>query len=65
MCVLAALITYTGCDFSKGLPYLSARKIWDNLGLVWRPLAEALRPESKTFDVDTVTDKVVARLYGV
>eukprot|EP00961_Rhodomonas_salina_P137838 1854094-Rhodomonas_salina.1 len=65
MCVLAALITYTGCDFSKGLPYLSARKIWDNLGLVWRPLVEALHPENKTFDVDTVTDKVVARLYGV
>lgn len=65
MRVLAALITYTGCDFSKGLPYLTPRRIWDNLGVIWRPLAEALDPASGTLDVDLVRDRVVARLYAI
>ena len=65
MRVLAALVTYTGCDFSKGLPYLSPQRIWDNLGLVWGPLAGALAVDADALDADTVCDRVLARLYCV
>lgn len=63
MRVVAALVAYTGCDFSKGLPYISPRRIWDNLGVLWRGLAEALDPADASLDVQTVCDRVIARLY--
>ena len=65
MLVLAALISYTGCDFSKGLPYISPRRIWDNLGLLWGVLAQAFDPETRSLDAALVRDKVIARLYCV
>ena len=42
MHVLAALVTYTCCDFSKGLQYLSPQRVWDNLWLVRDALDAAL-----------------------
>jgi hypothetical protein len=63
MLVLAALVTYTGCDFSRGLPYLSPQHVWDNLGLVWGPLAAAL--DGDALDAQAVCDRALARLYAV
>jgi hypothetical protein len=65
MRVLAALVTYTGCDFSKGLPFLSPQRIWDNLGLVWDALAGALAPDADALAPDAVCDRALARLYCV
>eukprot|EP00961_Rhodomonas_salina_P016408 220724-Rhodomonas_salina.1 len=69
MQILAMLISYTGCDFSKGLPYVSAKRIWDNLGMVWACMTEAVQDTPATeagawVNVDTVTNKAISRLYG-
>lgn len=65
MRLLAALITYTSCDFSKGLPYISAKRIWDNLHLIWKDMAEAFNAADMQFDAALVTNKVVAKLYSI
>lgn len=67
MRVLAALVTFTGCDFSKGLPFISAARVWDNLGLLWATLAKALDADAEgaagALAVAPVADRAIARLY--
>lgn len=65
MVLVATCITYTGCDFSKGLPQIGPRKIWDNLGSIWPALFDAFDAHQTVFDVDMVRDKVISRLYSL
>jgi hypothetical protein len=64
MRVLALLIAMTGTDFSKGMPYVSPNKVWENLGLIWKPLSECYDPTTMRLDVVQAANTVVSRLYA-
>lgn len=65
MRILAGLITLTGCDFTKGLPQISPKRIWDNVSLIWKRLEEVYDPASESFHAQMLADLVVAKLYTV
>lgn len=65
MALLATCITYTGCDFCKGLPQIGPQKIWDNISSIWPSLFDAFDDKHGIFDVEIVRDKVISRLYSL
>lgn len=64
MRILALLIAMAGTDFSKGMPYVSPNKVWENLGLIWKPLSECYDPATMRLDVTQTVNTVVSRLYA-
>lgn len=63
--IIATCIAFTGCDFTKGLPFIGAKKIWDNLANIYPNMLSALDHNCLVFDVPVIRDRVVALLYGL
>lgn len=64
MRLLAALIALTGCDFTKGLPQISPRRVWDLLPCLWSKIASCYDTDTCTINARALADLVVARLYA-
>ncbi len=64
MRILAGLISLTGCDFTKGLPQISPKRIWDNVSLIWKRLETVYDPGSESFHAQMMADLVIAKIYA-
>lgn len=62
--MLMALVCLTGTDFSRGLPQLSGKTIFnDMLPGVWMTLVMVYDPETDQLRTDCAADRLVALLY--
>jgi hypothetical protein len=61
--MLVGLIGLSGTDFTRGLPLVSGRTIYDRLPELWGPLAAAYDPLSRQLLPDRALDRLVARIY--
>ena len=64
MRMVALLIALTGTDFTKGLPYMSPKKVWDNLYILWNPFRACYDPRTMSLDVMRTANTVISRLYA-
>lgn len=65
MGILAFLIGITGTDFSRKLPLLGAKKIWDCVPMkqIWPTLLRCYDPVANQVNVSDACDLFIARLY--
>jgi len=61
--MLIALIGLTGTDFSRHLPQLSGRALFEYLPDLWGTLAAVFDPALDTLAVPAAADRLVALLY--
>lgn len=63
--MLACLIGLTGTDFTRNLPLLGVRKVWDMLPGrdVWSGIVQAYDTELLCLDVPSARDQLVGRMY--
>lgn len=64
--LLACLIAFTGTDFTRGLPRIGVKKLWNMLPdkRVWPGVIQAYDVEAKGLDINGACDGLVARLYA-
>lgn len=65
MSVLAFLIGISGTDFSRKVPHLGPKKIWDSLPMknIWPALMRVYDPVTDQVNVSEACDLFIARLY--
>jgi hypothetical protein len=63
MAMLVGLIGLSGTDFTRGLPLVSGRTLFDNLPALWLRLAGAYDPESRQLRPDLALDQLVSQIY--
>jgi hypothetical protein len=63
MAMLIALIGLTGTDFSRHLPQLSGRALFELLPDLWGTLAAVFDPALDALAVDEAADRLVALIY--
>ena len=61
--MLVALVCLTGTDFSRGLPQISGRTVYDLLPRIWMTLVMSYDPASDTLRPEDGADRLVALLY--
>jgi hypothetical protein len=61
--MLVSLIGLSGTDFTRGLPLVSGRTLYDRLPELWLQLASAYDPESRQLRPDQALDQLVAQIY--
>ena len=61
--MLVALIGLSGTDFTRGLPLVSGKTIYDLLPSLWLRLAVAYDPATRQLDPRTALNTVVATIY--
>lgn len=61
--MLTSLIALTGTDFSRGLPQMSGKTVYDYLAGVWMALVMAYDPLNDQLIPDTAADRLVALIY--
>jgi hypothetical protein len=61
--MLISLIALTGTDFSRGLPRMSGRGLFESLSRVWMTLAMVYDPSADQLRVGECVDRLVALLY--
>jgi len=61
--MLVALIGLSGTDFTRGLPLVSGKTIYDLLPSLWLRLAVAYDPRTRQLDPRTALNTVVATIY--
>lgn len=67
MRMIASLIALTGTDFSRKLPQITPKKVWEVLPVrtVWDGLERAFDPESSSLRVEEACDLLVSALYSL
>lgn len=63
--MLVALIGLTGTDFTRGLPLVGAKSVYEALPHLWVRLARAFDPRTGQLDPERTVDLVVAALYQI
>jgi hypothetical protein len=63
MAMLVALIALTGTDFSRNLPQISGRALFERLPDLWGTLAAVFNPERDALHVDAAADRLVSLIY--
>lgn len=63
--MLVALIGLTGTDFTRGLPLLSGKTVYEHLPRIWLRLAAAFDTGERQLRPDPALDRVVAALYQI
>lgn len=61
--MLISLICLTGTDFSRGLPQISGRTVYDLLPRIWMTLVMAYDPAADLLRPEDGADRLVALLY--
>jgi hypothetical protein len=61
--MLVSLIGLSGTDFTRGLPLVSGKTMYELLPHLWPRLAAAYDPSSRQLDPDAALDAVVAAVY--
>ena len=63
MGMLISLIALTGTDFSRNMPQMSGRSVYQWLGDLWPTLAMAYDPSARCMRVDVATNLLVGLMY--
>lgn len=61
--MLIVLIILTGTDFSRNIPLVSGKTIWDMLVGLWIPLATTYDPASSQIKLTQGINKLVTKIY--
>jgi hypothetical protein len=61
--MIISLITLTGTDFTRHLPQLSARSVWDMLVALWMPLVMSYDPLQSQFKLEPTMHCLITRIY--
>lgn len=61
--MLISLITLTGTDFSRHLPQVSGKTVWDMLNSLWIPLAQAYDPSTQQLKPQVALSKLLCKIY--
>ena len=61
--MLMALVCLTGTDFSRGLPQVSGRTVFDLLPRIWMTLVLVYDPAEGQLRADEAADRLVALIY--
>ena len=64
MGMLLALIGLTGTDYTRNLPQVSGKTVFNLLPDLWLPLMRSYSPATGQMDVALAADHVVARVYA-
>ena len=64
MSMLVALIGLTGTDYTRNMPQISGRSLFNFLSDVWLPLMRSYNPMTGQLDVDSATDNLVSCIYA-
>lgn len=64
MSMLLALIGLTGTDYTRGMPQLSGKSVFNLLPDIWMQLMRCYDPLTGQMDVDGATDGLVASIYA-
>jgi len=64
MAMLVALIGLTGTDFSRGLPQVSGKSVYNMLPSLWPSLLAVYDPPSGQLRVDEAVNILVAKVYS-
>lgn len=62
--MLIALITLTGTDFSRSLPQVSGKSVWDMLVSIWIPLMLSYDPLSQQLKPTVAMNKLITKIYS-
>lgn len=62
--MIVSLIILTGTDFSRHLPQVSGKTVWDMIVSVWIPLAMSYDPVSGQMKTDVTFDKLIGKIYS-
>jgi hypothetical protein len=62
--MIVALVILTGTDFSRHLPQLSGKTVWDMVVSVWIPLAMAYDPVSGQLKNDVALHRLIGKIYS-
>lgn len=62
--MLACLVGLTGTDFTRNLPLLSGRSLYDMLETLWLPLASCYDASGGQLRVDSTADVLVSLIYA-
>lgn len=65
MHMLVALIALTGTDFSRHLPLVSGRFVFENLGQLWVPLCMAYDCSKRLMKTEVALHNVVSKIYAL
>lgn len=63
--MLVALIGVTGTDFTRGLPLVSGKTVYEMIPELWAGLARAYDPSRQGLDPDVAPDALFARIYAL
>lgn len=63
MRMLTALITLTGTDFTRQMPLISGKSMWDMLVHIWMPLTLSYDPLAEQFKLPMTANKLISNLY--
>lgn len=61
--MLVSLIGLAGTDFTRGLPMVSGKTLYEYLPGIWLKLARSYDPESRALRPDAALDSLVAAIY--
>jgi hypothetical protein len=61
--MLVSLIGLSGTDFTRGLPLVSGRTLYDHLPEIWLQLVSAYDPEARQLVPEQALDQLVAQIY--
>ena len=64
MCMLLGLIGLTGTDYTRSMPQVSGKTLFNLLPDLWVVLMRVYRPETGQLDVDCTADLLVAAVYA-
>lgn len=63
--MLVALIGLSGTDFTRSLPLVSGKTLYEMLPDIWEALAQAYDPFQRALDPAMLADVLVARIYHI
>lgn len=62
--MITCLVILSGTDFTRNLPWLTGKSIWDMLCALWMPLMNAYNPDTQQVNANLIVDKVIATCYA-
>ena len=61
--MLVSLIGLSGTDFTRSLPLVSGKTLYEMIPDIWEALSEVYDPKRRALDPERVADTLIARIY--
>jgi hypothetical protein len=63
--MIVSLIGLSGSDFTRSLPQVSGKTLYEYLPEIWGRLVQVYNPDEKALNVDLVADRLVSKIYSL